>query len=1068
MLPNLSKTFLFQLIGSILLSLLGLSGQAHTPDTSAINGWREKVQQFQDCFVHDSVILYAEQARSLAEQEQLTILQLEFTVRQRLALMRKYKGFADVPLALFQRVMPQAKALLVKGDSSLWIAKAYQEMVELYSFQREGALAEQSLFQALHAIPSSLQRPSSVKGGILVDMGTHYLGKGHIDSAQYYLRQSLAEIQQGSEELLNWYGLAASLSLEQDNYAEAEKYLLKQIPIAESLNNIDYRDMLTYHSLSSVALAMGDYDLALDYQGQARRSSRKELMLAYLQILKEDYPEALRILHNLEKICYRTKGFSLYYLPRTYRLLADAYIGLQEYPQALSSIQKALETESHPNAFDTTLYYIGLTELYIAEARFTEAKQQLDQLPLYDEQIREDRPYQAHVQSLLYQIHLGRQDYSLAVEAISKGLRIVAGSKDLPSDFSTLSIEQMNNPHDFFDFICARGEINLADYQHNGEKAALDSALNDFHRADRLMDILRIRFKGNEVKQALAKRAYPTYFHAIKTCRQLYQLTEDQTYQDQAFYFAEKSKSFRLHQAISESEARQFLSVPDSLLQIEQELLQRIQFLERKMAYYRENFNTPGPDGDTLFYHDQRESLSHTLFEAKKSYQALIEQFERDFPTYHRQKFQNKVLSLAEIQHICDQKQQGVMEYVVGDSSFFVFVISPDTAFFQEFFPRISLDSSINELRNSLYEYWLGDHRIEDKYVANARQYATLAFQLHQELMSPILPYLKNIDRLTIIPDGALGYLPFEILLMKHPEFPDQFSSHQFLLREFAINYAFSAAIHFRKSSQSSDLFQGNILAIRPDFQRQDHTFADISSRRRDGYGPLRFSKEEINFISDHFDATVLEDHLATKSEFMKQLGELDYSIIHLATHAKAHDEHPRKAKIAFTPIADSTEENDFLTFPEIFNLRLQTDMVVLSACETGLGEFQKGEGIMSLARAFAYAGAKSIITTLWSVDDRSTSQLMQNFYQQLSQGKNKSEAMREAKLQYLATNTDRQAHPFFWAGPVVIGSDAPIQMSNQRWIWGGVSLGLILLITVMWHRKTSQAKYYFLSNSRT
>lgn len=1055
MLPNPSKTFLFRLITSIILSLMGMSGQAQTPDTSAIKGLREKVQSFQDCFVHDSVIFYAEQARSLAEKEQLTILQLEFTVRQRLALMRKYRGFVDVPFELFQRVMPEAKALLMQGDSSLWIAKAYEEMVELYSFQREGTLAEQSLFQALQAIPSSLQRPSSVKGSILLGLGTYYLGKDQIDSAQYYSNQSLSHIQQGSEELLNWYGLAASLALEQDNYAEAEKYLLKQIPLAESLNNIDYRDMLTYHHLASVTLAMGDYDLALDYQGQARRSTRKELMLAYLQILKEDYREALRILQSLEKICYRVKGFSLNYLPRTYRLMADAHIGLQDYPQALTFIQKALETEPQPSAFDTTLYYIGLTELHIAEAQFTEAKQQLDQLPRFDEQIRGDRPYQAFVQSMAYQVHVGRQDYSLAVEAINQGLRIVAGVKDLPSDFSSLPIEQMSDPHDFFDFICARGEVNLAVYQHSGEKAALDSALNDFHRADQLMDILRIRFKGNEVKQALAKRAYPTYFQAIKTCRQLYQLTADQTYQDQAFYFAEKNKSFRLHQAISESEARQFLSVPDSLLQVEQELLQRIQYLERKMAYYREHFNTIGPNGDTLYYHDERESLSHTLFEAKKSYQELIEQFEQEFPAYHRQKFQNKVLSLAEIQQVCEQKQQGVLEYVVGDSSFFVFVISPDTSFFQEFFPRVSLDSSISELRNSLYEYWLADSRIEDTYVSNARKYASLAFQLNQELIAPLIPYLKNIEHITIIPDGSLGYLPFEILLTKHPEFPDQFSSHQFLLRKFAINYAFSAAIHFREQSKSSHSFQkNNILAIRPSFQKQDHTFADISSRRRDGYGPLRFSKEEINFIANHFDATVLEDHMATKSQFMKKLGELDYSIIHFATHAKAHDEHPRKAKIAFTPIADSTEENDFLTFPEIFNLRLQADMVVLSACETGLGEFQKGEGIMSLSRAFAYAGAKSVIPTLWSVDDRSTSTLMQIFYEQLDQGKDKSTAMREAKMQYLAANTDRQAHPFFWAGPIVIGNDAPIHMNSQRWMWGAVSIVLIFLIIWMGYRR--------------
>ncbi|MBK8565058.1 MAG: CHAT domain-containing protein [Saprospiraceae bacterium] len=106
----------------------------------------------------------------------------------------------------------------------------------------------------------------------------------------------------------------------------------------------------------------------------------------------------------------------------------------------------------------------------------------------------------------------------------------------------------------------------------------------------------------------------------------------------------------------------------------------------------------------------------------------------------------------------------------------------------------------------------------------------------------------------------------------------------------------------------------------------------------------------------------------------------------------------------------------------ELYNMKLQARLTVLSACNSGSGEVWLGEGTMSLARAFAFAGCTSLVTSLWSISDQATSQMMANFYQSLKQGKEKHESLREAKLKYLESSSAEYAKPIYWAGFVMVG----------------------------------------------
>ena len=154
-----------------------------------------------------------------------------------------------------------------------------------------------------------------------------------------------------------------------------------------------------------------------------------------------------------------------------------------------------------------------------------------------------------------------------------------------------------------------------------------------------------------------------------------------------------------------------------------------------------------------------------------------------------------------------------------------------------------------------------------------------------------------------------------------------------------------------------------------------------------------------------------------------------DYGIIHLAMHGVLDNRSPILSSLVFSEDTTVTEDN-FLRAYEIAQLDLNADLVVLSACETGYGQFQQGEGIMSLAHSFTYAGASSVLMSLWQVNDFSTGVIMKGFYTNMAKGMPKDKALQKAKLMYLQeATTDLTQHPAFWAAFVQQGNNEPLKL---------------------------------------
>ena len=171
--------------------------------------------------------------------------------------------------------------------------------------------------------------------------------------------------------------------------------------------------------------------------------------------------------------------------------------------------------------------------------------------------------------------------------------------------------------------------------------------------------------------------------------------------------------------------------------------------------------------------------------------------------------------------------------------------------------------------------------------------------------------------------------------------------------------------------------------------------------------------------------------------------------------HALVDDEQSMQSKLVFTT-TPTQQEDGFLHLYELYNMQLKADLVVLSACNTGYGQYIRGEGIASLGRAFAYAGCPTVVMSHWSVDDQSTSKLMAYFYEGLAAGKSKALALQEAKLQYLENAAPRDAHPAFWGSFVLNGNDAPIESGNAYWWIIFVASIVIIGLLYFWRRSKS------------
>ncbi|WP_298312405.1 CHAT domain-containing protein [uncultured Aquimarina sp.] len=459
---------------------------------------------------------------------------------------------------------------------------------------------------------------------------------------------------------------------------------------------------------------------------------------------------------------------------------------------------------------------------------------------------------------------------------------------------------------------------------------------------------------------------------------------------DEAFYFMEKNKALLLTQEITKKSQ----SIPEDILEKKTKLKNKISELQDSLDAQKDSLST--------IFIDQNNSLQ----ESKDSLSALNLNY-----------FSNiNITEILPLSQINLKDDEVVLQYIMAERvadavpEAYGMIISNTK---KEIFELRKVDSILDNivaLRKQLDRPFTTSKDIMN--------YKKTAHQLYNSIIpKKIQQELKN-KKATIIPDHLISFIPFEALITDKKK-------GSYLIEECEISYTYS--LSFQKENES---FLRNakldFLGIAPINFSNDLT-------------TLKNSAKEITNANHYYNGTLLTEESANKESFIEEANK--YRILHLATHADASDS--IAPWIAF--------RNSKLTDLELNSVKNQAELVVLSACNTSLGEVRRGEGVLSLARGFFKSGAKSVIPSLWSTNDKATATITADFYKNLSEGETKSAALRTAKLNYLHNNTDAEASPHYWASLVLIGDSGTLlpQFNNLLFLW--IGLGMVLALVILY-----------------
>jgi CHAT domain-containing protein len=382
--------------------------------------------------------------------------------------------------------------------------------------------------------------------------------------------------------------------------------------------------------------------------------------------------------------------------------------------------------------------------------------------------------------------------------------------------------------------------------------------------------------------------------------------------------------------------------------------------------------------------------------------------------------------TLSTGQKVLDElrKMKGqTLSYFVTDQNMYRIFVSRDTTMFE----KLEWDAASRQL-------------VETVTINIASQLNLTQIELEKlsQLLLDGLPLLSG-QNLMIYPDDILHTFPFEIL--SDPQ--DQ----QFLVLKYPIVYSTSLKKLFYPYQTKS--FENNLVAFAPNYQEWSIDYADTVNNKvmaalvRDGMTNLPATKSEVNNINSLVEGKVFADEGATVERFIQYSG--SSRILHLSMHALAEFTQPILSRLVFSSNNDEGQISRYRFAGEIAEQDIPAELVVLSACNTGRGEFRRGDGVLSLARAFEYAGAQSTLYSLWKIPDAATGELMESFYRNLTKGLNKSDALQQAKLSYLAKHKNTKLdHPYYWAGFVLSGNYNKINLSHDSspyWIVGALLL---------------------------
>lgn len=814
------------------------------------------------------------------------------------------------------------------------------------------------------------------------NLGISYRRVGEIESAMEYYQKSLKSIRKVHGDVHLQVGTAynniGTIYYIFQDLGQAADYFARAAGIIEKIlgpNHVELGAPLNNAALCYYSL--GNYELAVQYLERAQTVK--------VASLGEDHPETAIGFSNLAAIYIQNENYSR---------------AEENYLRSISIRRNALG-DNHPDLIDPiirlgTLYSSQMQNQKGARTQFRKA------LDITFERLGESHPHVANAYLLIGETYYEDEYYSEALYYYRRSMELLYGEYNF--DENPDLDRHVTDPVKLVRVLQYKSRL-LREKPGEFDEHYYKLALKATDWATDLVDQLQMSYKNEASKLRLVDQNYSLYTDAIEIMAALYDESGDEQYIHRIFDTIEKSRSRVALELIQKHSARNFAGVREAVLENETALNTRITQLQQRL--FREQEKGFDQNNDLVI------ALQDSVFSKKRELEQFTRDLETEHPTYYMLKYDQSVLTLNDAQQLLSDSET-IVSYTLGANSIYALVIT-------------SKDATILDLGSTEESFFYLQRIRTDVAKGKTEEYINTAHSLYERIFKPVEPYISG-EEIIIVADQQLHYLPFEVLLTERPDH-EKFHQMPYLLRKYTFSYIPSATM-LNIMTERRPANPRNLLAVAPfssEIIRPEEDEVDVQYATT--VEPLLLTKYETQSISGLFierrswgeyirphNTKILFGSDATMNRF-SSIDLKEYNFIHFATHAFVNEQNPEFSGIMLYP---DMGEDGIAYVGDIYNMEFNADLVVLGACETGLGSTFRGEGLIGFTRAFIYAGASNLLVSMWKVNDQPTAYLMIDFYDYIRDGYSYNEALRRAKLNII--NRPHMADPVNWAAFILTG----------------------------------------------
>lgn len=803
-----------------------------------------------------------------------------------------------------------------------------------------------------------------------------------------------------------------------------------------------------FQSYPTIYIQKGDFEQALAYAIQGHQYAKEnrervsnrffaesQFHLAEVLYYKKDFNRAIRVGLEAMPIVESTPRAEM---PEYYafnNLLAISYMAIGEYKQALPYLEKAgqviddkgglVDDRSGSKFYALVMINMGLCYNYLgqedrAEGLLNASLERMKELvPIPNPDFHKNF-------ERLGDFFSSHNDWDKALMAYDSALRNGLASYKAPINSFPDDSDDVSYSYTDLRTLMKKAGAFMEIGTSNGDKGELLIAAEEYVKKTHiLLKSNRNALVASEGKLLLSESFKGLYEIGIEVSHRLYEKTGNAEYFQSAIDLSKQSKAILFLEQSQEFDLVNSNFLSKDLKEAFFLKRKRIELLQR--AFY--SLIDQSVTSDSLIV------LNEDLLRSRADQELLKDSIRNILLSYGEITSSVERLFTQETEFKIDPNH-GLIEFFYGVKNIYILSRTAQKSYFHKIEVNDKLTSSIQKVLQVVSRPPRVDSIEED-----LTSFIEASSHLYNQLLKPTIDeFDKAINHLIIVPDDILSRIPFQVLIKRRLKESSGFNQLDYLIRSYSVQYQLS-----------SELYRNTVV-----LDKQGEGLLAVGFKSTEGlgqkpaFGSLPGTENEIKFLKSSVEGTFLIGASGTKAQFIDQAGEFD--VLHLAVHGKADSLDRYESSLIF-----NGNENNVLNTSDLYLAGLKARLAVLSACESGVGVVNKGEGTFSIARGFALVGVPSIVMSLWKVNDKVTSDLMVEMYDGfLNEGMPINQALRESKLTYLENSDQYLGHPYYWAAFLQLGDNTSYDTDriNGRKPWLYLVFIVFSLLGVAFYKK--------------